>query len=145
MNTVRLTFLDHGRISEWLTSSVMLGFALTLMMPGEIFLTSAGWALFEKIGIPDAVIAFPLLVMAIARMIGLYANGSWRRSPHIRVAGAITGSVCFSVMSFAFFWPYAVGSTETMSTAVTTYGLLGLFDIIAAYRSGADVKYVRNK
>lgn len=138
MHTVRLNLLEHGRATEWLTSFILLGFAFTLSMPGDT-LAGASFRAFVEIGADDATIAFPLAVLAASRMCALFINGNWKRSPILRLGGAIAGSSVFAMLAMAFYWP-TLAYGAPISTGVGSYFILAAFDALSAYRSGADVR-----
>lgn len=130
--------LQHGRALEWLTSAALMSFALTLWFPGDTLdsRTSSGFIAF---GITEITIAVPLALVSGMRMAALIINGMWRRSPLLRMVGAIFGLMCFSCLTLMIAWPYFIGVTNAPSTGIGTYALLAVADFIAAYRSGADV------
>lgn len=133
--------IEHGRASEWLTSSVMLAFALVLAVPGDT-MTGRGFSMMVRMGFDEATVAVPLALVGSARLAALYINGNWRRSPMLRRIGATVGSTFFAMLGMAFLWPsLEVGSP--VSTAVSTYFVLSIFDGLAAYRSGADARLAR--
>ena len=130
----------HGRLAEWLTSGVMVMFAVTLALPGDT--VEAGNAFLELAfwGFTEVALAAPPAAIGGARLMALYVNGSWRRSPMIRTIGAALGAGMFTFLTIGFAWPYLAGISPALSPAVGTYGVLALFDILAAYRSGQDHK-----
>jgi hypothetical protein len=133
----------NGRMAEWLTSAIMIVFALTLMLPGDLVADSATFAFFARLHITELILASSMGVVAGMRMIALYINGSWRRTPWIRMAGAILGAGMFGFLSVSFFWPFCFGLVPDLSPQSGIYAVLATFDIIAAYRSGFDAKLVR--
>ena len=138
MSGLRLNLLEQGRATEWLTSFVLLGFAFTLSLPGST-LSGASFRAFTEIGTDDATVAFPLAVLAAMRMCALFINGNWKRSPILRMIGAIIGSAVFAMLSMAFYWP-TLAYGAPVSTGVSAYFILAAFDALSAYRSGADVR-----
>lgn len=138
-NPMRLNLLEQGRATEWLASTVMLTFAITLSLPGET-LASPAFRSFRAIGLDDAALATPMALLATARLCALYINGTLpRRTPVIRMIGAIVGACVFSMMAMGLYWPVLNFDVAT-STGVGTYFVLALFDALSAYRSGADVR-----
>lgn len=138
--------IEHGRATEWLTSCVMLGFAATLAMPGDMFDRNSFYA-FRALGLEEGLLQFILLTIAIARLTALYINGRWHRSPLFRCIGAIVGAFVFAFLSLSFAIPWLnllwVGEIVSPSTAVSTYGWLAIFEVLAAYRSAADLSAIK--
>lgn len=145
---IAFALIEHGRATEWLTSLALLGFAVTLALPGET-LARSGFGTFRSLGLDDAMLAVPLSLIASARMVALYINGAWKRSPILRLAGAITGAVIFAMIGMGLGWPYAESLMNmdaisiAASTGASTYTVLALFDVLAAYRSSADLNLAR--
>lgn len=132
--------LQHGRALEWLTSSVIFGFALTLALPGDTLGDSPSFAGFLTAGLNEQALIMPLTLVAVMRMSGLYINGAWRRSPILRMVGAVIGAAVFLALAILFTVPYATGVQSSLSTGPAVYFVLFVFDLIAAYRTGADVR-----
>ncbi len=142
MSTIRLNIMEQGRATEWLCSLVLLFFAICLAMPGNTLTSSSGFRAFLSMGLDEASIGTPMALIAAFRLCGLHINGNWHRSPYLRMAGAVFGSVIFSTLAMAFLWPtLAYGSP--LSSGVFTYLILALFDGLSAYRSGADARMVQ--
>ena len=133
----------NGRLAEWLTSAVMVMFAVALALPGDSVLSGFTFRFFFELGLNETVLAVPTALIGAARLMALYINGTWRRTPSIRMAGALLGAGFYGFLSMSFLWPYAAGLTPAISTAATTYGVLAIFDVIAAYRSANDARIVR--
>lgn len=148
MKRILSPMVEQGRATEWVTSTVMLLFAVALSLPGDT-LAGTGWRAFRAAGLDEAALAMPLSMIATARLAALYINGAWRRSPLVRMIGAIVGTVIFLNLAGAFAVPWITdlfnggGITRGASTAMTTYFTLAASDCLAAYRSGADVRAAR--
>lgn len=132
------SIIEQGRAAEWITSTILLGFALTLALPGNS-LGSEAFRVFRDLGATESSISAPLAIVGTARMTALYINGHWRRSPFLRMAGAIMGASIFSMLAIAIFWS-SWGDGHPLSPGAITYFVLALFDALAAYRSGADAR-----
>lgn len=130
--------LQHGRALEWLTSCALLVFALTLALPGDTLASNPSFRGFVAMGLDETAIAMPLSWIAAARMAGLYINGAWKRSPLLRMLGAIVGAVVFGGLSIMFAGPYVFGTSPALTTGAGVYAVLCAFDLLAAYRTGAD-------
>lgn len=135
--------LQHGRALEWLTSCALLAFALTLALPGDTLAASQSFKGFVEAGLDETAIAMPLSWIAAMRMAGLYINGAWRRSPLLRMVGAVIGAGVFGFLSVMFAVPYLTGQQAALTTGVGIYAVLCAFDLLAAYRTGADVGHAK--
>ena len=135
------SLLQHGRALEWLTSGVILVFACTLALPGNTLATSSAFVAFVSLGADEAALVLPLTFIAVMRMAGLWINGNWQRSPLLRCIGAALGAGIFLALGLLFSVPYLAGTTDALTTGVGTYLVLAAFDILAAYRSAADVAH----
>lgn len=131
--------LQHGRAMEWMTSAILLSYALTLAMPGDTFGPTTAWAGFARMGLSEVNVAVPVAILSVLRMAALVINGMWRRSPVLRMIGASLGAFCFGVITSAAAYPYFSGLSSVVSTGFGVYLLLTIADIIATYRAGADV------
>ena len=135
------TLIEHGRATEWVTSAVLLGFAIVLALPGDT-LSGPGFRTFRDLGLDEVALAVPLTLIGGIRVAALLINGNWRRSPELRIGGAVLGALIFGLISCAFGWPYLTG-VGTASTAASTYSVLALSDVLSPYRSGADARLAR--
>lgn len=127
-----------GRGSEWITSCVLIGFGVALFYPGET-LAGSGYRAFAGLGLTDFMLGSLMASSGILRSVGLIINGRWRRSPTLRVVGALIGSTLFTMLAAAFAAPSFSGSGG-LSTGATTYLVLAVADALAAYRSGFDAR-----
>lgn len=132
----------HGRAAEWITSMMIFVFGLTLLAPGSTMDTSVSYRAFIIVGLNDISLGLLALFIATNRLVALYRNGMWKRSPIIRGIGAVAGLGFWVGISFAFCWPYVAGISEAPSTA-TVYIVAAFAEILAAYRSGIDVRNSR--
>lgn len=139
MGLIFLNMFEHGRATEWLTSFILLGFAVALAAPGDTLASSAGFRAFVQFNLSEASISTPLAIIAVLRIVALQINGRWRRSPLLRLAGAVLGAALFSILGMAFLWPSLIYGAP-LSTGVATYFLLAFFDGLSAYRSAADAR-----
>lgn len=136
----RITYaiVEHGRAAEWLTSSVLLVMALILAVPGETMAAPTFRVLLD-LGLDDAALSAPIALLGTARLAALYINGAWRRSPMLRMIGAILGSMIFGVLAVAFALPSLIHGAA-LSIISGVFFVMALFDALAAHRSGADVR-----
>lgn len=130
--------LHHGRGLEWMTSALLLVFAITLALPGDTLAGNPGFAGFVSAGLNEAALALPLSWIALLRMAGLVINGAWRRSPHLRMIGAVLGAGIFAFLAMIFALPWCLGQQPALGIGAGTCAVACLFDLVAAYRTGAD-------
>lgn len=109
--------LQHGRALEWMTSALLLAFAVTLALPGDTLAASPSFAGFVSAGLDEAALAMPISWIAAMRMAGLYVNGAWRRSPLLRMIGAVLGAGVFAFLSTMFALPCLLGSRAPSASA----------------------------
>ena len=131
-------FLRHGRGLEWMTSALLLVFAITLALPGDTLAENPGFAGFLSAGLNEAALALPLSWIALLRMAGLVINGAWRRSPLLRMIGAVLGAGIFAFLAMIFALPWCLGQQPALGIGTGTCAVACLSDLLAAYRTGAD-------
>ena len=112
LTRMRMSIIEHGRATEWTTSAVMMSFAVILWMPGDTF-GSPGYRGFVAVGITEATAAWPLFFIGATRCVALYINGSWRRTPVLRMIGAILGAGLFLMLASLFLGPTMVFAPST--------------------------------
>ena len=117
------------RLPEWITASAMLLAFIQLVLLSDID-SADGYLVFEAIGIDKLIPICALGVIGFLRVIALYINGSWKRTPLIRAVGAIVGAVFFTLLSFGGYLPALV---------------LAIADVYAGYRAGYDARYTITK
>lgn len=134
--------LEAGRSTEWLTSILLVAFALTLALPGDTLNATHAYTGFLILGFNEPLLILLLGTIGSVRLVALYVNGAWHRTPTFRLIGAMLGAMAFAMMAMTFLYPIlAMGGpdeTTPMSTAFSTYFILFVFDVIAVYRSAAE-------
>lgn len=121
------------RTLEWIAACAILAAGVLLAMPGETFDNSPAYLPFEAVA-PEHVWAAFAVSVGLTRMVALWINGSWRRSPILRGATSIMG-VAFWMLIIALVM-HAQLSGPAMSLAA--FGALLTIDLISAWRSGRD-------
>lgn len=117
------------RIPEWITASAMLMAFIQLIFSSDV--TTAEWhQLFEAAGIERMIPIIGLGIVGFLRVIALYINGSWKRTPLIRAVGAIVGAAFFTLLLLGGYLPALV---------------LAIADVYAGYRAGYDARYAITK
>lgn len=134
-----LIFNDRGL--EWFSAFVMLGWGVTLGLPGET-LAGPSFAAFGRFGITEEVWAGVFSAVGLARVVALYINGQWPRSPHIRMVGSLFGAISWSQVAY-LITVSTYGTTGTPATGTAVYTLLALADLIGIARAAFDARYYR--
>lgn len=79
---------------------------------------------------PESVWGFVAFSVGMARLLALFINGAWARTPLIRLATAAIS---------AFVWTQVViGLFAVPNTGLVVYPWLVVIDLVAAYRAGRD-------
>ncbi|WP_417723946.1 hypothetical protein [Salipiger sp.] len=139
-------FLQYGRALEWMTSAIIFVFACTLALPGDTLAASRSFSSFRDVGLTEENLILAFTLIAVMRFAGLWINGSWRRSPVLRMTGAALGAGIFWALAALFAAPYLSGVQGALTSGVGTYAVLGAADAWAAYRAAADVpRYRRDR
>lgn len=110
------------RIPEWMTASMML-LAFLQLMTLSSWETAEGYVLFEVLGIHKLVAIYFMGFIGLVRLIALYINGAWKRTPLIRAVGSIIGAMFFTAIVLGGYLPALP---------------LIIADVFAANRAGQD-------
>lgn len=97
---IRLSLIEQGRAAEWLTSSVLLSFAVFLAFPGDTLSSTNGYVGFRNLSFDEASLATPLALISASRMAALYINGATGA-----VRQLFERSALWSAPWFSFFSP----------------------------------------
>ena len=127
------------RTIEWFSALVMISWGATMSLPGDL-LSQPGFVAFKRFGATETFWAVTFAAIGSARLIALYINGRWPRSPHIRMGCAIFGAVSWVQVSALLFEAAGVNNTP-VSTGCAVYGLLALFEIFSVNRAAFDARY----
>jgi peptidoglycan/LPS O-acetylase OafA/YrhL len=117
-----------ARVLEWQGAALTMAWAVTLALPGDT-LSLPGFAAFAEI--MWAVLTF---VIASVRMVALYVNGHWRRTPLLRALTAAIGAGLWFSMASLFH-----GKVGPLPPGVLVCSVLAALDVLSAWRSGRDI------
>jgi hypothetical protein len=81
-------------------------------------------------------------VIGGARLVALYINGRWPKTPRIRKIGAFFGLVSWAQVAWLITEGTAV-KTGVLSTGTGMYALLALADLVSIFRAAFDARYYR--
>jgi hypothetical protein len=92
--------MSQTRSVEWLLACMMVAWGIGLLLPGD----TMSLPQFRMLGViaPEPVWAVWSISMGAVRVAALYINGSWRRTPLLRVLGASFGLIWWLVLGFLF-------------------------------------------
>lgn len=90
--------MSQTRSVEWLLASMMVAWGVGLMLPGDT-MSLPQYRMLGAIA-PEYVWAAWSVSMGAVRLVALYINGSWRRTPLFRVTGAGLGLIWWLVLGF---------------------------------------------
>lgn len=133
MMTVSTSPTGHGdRGLEWLFAALMVLWGLYVLAPLDTF-RGAQYALMASIA-PESVWGAFSLSLGFVRLVALWINGAWRRTPAIRVASSILGVMWWSALGFLL----VAGPEHAVPAGVVYYlGFIGA-EIFSCWRSAAD-------
>jgi hypothetical protein len=130
------------RAIEWLSSAALLGWGITLALPGETLMQNH-YVAFRAMGWSEAILAWVFCLVGAARLVALYINGRWPKSPIVRIVGAIFGALIWGQVAYYL----AAGTwmlTGLPNTGVATYAILAAADIFSITRAAFDARYHRS-
>lgn len=124
---------SRPRTLEWISAGAILAAGILLAMPGATFSNSPGYAAFAAVA-PENVWAAFCCAVGLVRMVALWINGQWRRSPILRGATSVMG-VCLWMLVVSLIMH---ASLPGPAMVLAPYGALLTIDLISAWRSGRD-------
>jgi hypothetical protein len=133
-----LIFNDRGL--EWFSAFVMTGWGLVLLAPGST-LSGPQYKSFDRFGMTEDAWAGVFLAIGLARLVALYINGNWPRSPHIRMLGSLFGAISWMQVGYLLASTYP--ETGILNTGVAVYLPLAIADFIGIARASFDARYHR--
>lgn len=132
-----LIFNDRGL--EWFSSFVMLGWGATLILPGDT-LSGPQYAAFGRFGLTEEFWAWAFSLAGSARIVALYINGNWPKSPHIRMVGSLFGALSWAQVSY-LLTASTYFTTGIAATGTVVYAGLAIVDLIGIARAAFDARY----
>lgn len=137
---------DHFpiRVTDWLLSAILFCWGLTLFS-----IHPTVWDLPIYDGLNDIAAqntwASVATVIGLARLVALFINGTVRRSPHLRLIGAVLSGLIWLQVSMSLMF------SDMSTAAAAIYPWLALADAFNGYRAAKDagtadtVAYERSK
>ena len=120
------------RAVEWMLAAMMVSWGMGLLLPPPAFVGD-DYRLLLAIGPEEAWGAWSMAIGGI-RMLALWINGAWRRTPLFRAGGAVLGVVWWVILFFLFWF----GSIDHPRTIVFIFPVCVFFEAVACFRSGFD-------
>ena len=120
------------RVIEWMFAVMMASWGAYLLLPMETF-DNPQYAVLAVLA-PEQVWGVFSIAIAAVRMIALWINGRWRRTPAIRCGCSTIGVIWWCSMIFLI-----VGAPQPHPPAgLVWYPVFCVFEVISCWRSAAD-------
>jgi len=132
----------QDRALEWFSALIMLSWGAVLAMPGDT-LAGANFDAFRRYGMTEVFWAWTFGSIGAARIMALYINGKWPRTPLIRMVGALFGAVSWAQVA----WLITEGTlmkSGVASTGMPVYASLAVADLFSIFRAAFDARYHRS-
>lgn len=126
--------MSQTRSVEWLLASMMVAWGVGLMLPGDT-MSLPQYRLLGAIA-PEYVWAAWSVSIGGIRVLALYINGSWRRTPLFRVAGASLGMIWWLVLGFLF--KAAADGSGAISAGLLWFPVFIFFEGYSIVRGARD-------
>ena len=121
------------RSVEWMLALLMVAWGLALLAPMDTF-ASPVYRYLAALAPEEVWGAFSVGIGA-SRMVALYVNGAWRRTPLIRAGGAVLGVVWWITLGFLV----AFGTQgQPFPAGLAFYPVCIAFEALSCFRSGFD-------
>lgn len=138
---VRMSLFFNDRGLEWFSAGVMLVWGLTLIAPGQT-LDGPQYAAFGRFGITEAMWAYVFGTVGAVRLVALYINGNWPKTPHVRMLGSLFGALSWAQVAWLLTESTYV-ATGVWNTGSGVYALFAIVDLLGIARAGFDARYHR--
>lgn len=127
-----------GRLFEWHAALGCIGVSIIMMLPGDVRIGKAFSTLYN-ISIQDESVGSLFFMIGLVRVLALAANGHIGVvGPRVRAVGAAVGALGWVQLAVASLLEGIAFGFVSISIAL--FFNLALFDLIAAYRAGLDVR-----
>lgn len=126
------------RVSEWLMTAAILGWAAVLASDAQTFEVSPSFAILAAYG-SEARWAWVCFLVGMVRLTALVVNGTFRRfrySPHLRGAASFIACVFWGQIALGVTLAWWDGGSGTGVVAYSTFMALECWNL---FRAWADV------
>lgn len=130
----------QDRSIEWFSAAVMLGWGV-ILAHGNL-LDEPGFIAFKERLDSDGFWIAVFCIVGAGRLMALYINGRWPRTPIIRMIGSSVGTAMWAVVAY-FLLKAAWINDKPISTGPVVYGLLAACDLYQVSRAAFDARYHR--
>lgn len=124
--------MSQTRSVEWLLAALMVAWGVGLMLPGD----SMSLPQYKLLAVlaPEYVWSSWSISIGLIRIVALYVNGSWKRTPLIRSTCAGFGIIWWLVLIFLF-----KGATDgPVPAGLMFYPVFIAFEGYSVYRGARD-------
>ncbi|VVT14956.1 hypothetical protein [Hoeflea sp. EC-HK425] len=125
------------RASEWALAIMLVNWSLVLFANPELFADRESYAPLQDI-MRQETWALVCFAAGAGRLIVLMINGAWRRSPHLRAAGAFIACFFWSQITLGF------AQSEIWGTGMAIYPVLFALDAYNVFRAITDAAIIDN-
>lgn len=132
--------LDFGdRAIEWLCAGITLWWAIALALPGDI-LSGPAFVAFNRVGWPQSTWMLLFAFSGGVRVIALWVNGRWPKTPIIRMFASIFGAFVWTQLAWLFYQS-SLMNHGPFQTGMGVYGLLAAAEVFSTFRAAHDARY----
>lgn len=136
-----------ARKTEWLNSGFLICWGVYVMLHPELFtdpnsakLWSGMLAVAEYTGIYPALFwGGGAFIVGMLRSVALFINGSWTRTPLIRLIASFGSMLIISQIIIGFY------HSGLSNTGLVVYPWLVVADLLSAYQAGCDVVHAEKQ
>lgn len=126
----RPIFSSNSKSIEWLMSFFMLGWAVTLVLPGDT-LTLGVYIAFRKLGLTDQNLTITFLAISFIRIGTLAMNGSIKKGPEVRFICSMFGAFIWMFTAVLLVMPYINGTTKALPVSCMHHMVMFFGEIYA--------------
>lgn len=126
------------RVLEWLSSVLLVGWGFLLVQSGDTLATT-NFSQFLVHGFTEEWLAYVMGCVGSVRLLVLWINGRWPRTPALRVVGAAMGAMIWGQIAAMFGMSYLVNGIA--GTGFVVYAALSACEVLSVYWAGRDVRY----
>ena len=126
----------HTRAVEYMLAWLMIGWGVAVLLPGDILIGPTSKYLLTIASEP----AWGVMAITVGslRLMALIINGSWRRSPLLRLFGAVCGLMWW-IWQGGIYWS-AVSQGAPPFPNLSIYPVFVFFEGYSCFRCGQDAR-----